>query len=199
MRSAGRAEGVGRASWSAGERDEAGRGEGETHDGEPCGLEDLRELDGDVSEHVVVLRPLGVRRVDVETGTWGTGRMLALSVGALAPPRAGAEGQRQDKGGEEKGDRPNTHRRRSPSCPSRPRRPRRGARCRGRGSRCPPWPRGRGSCPSARCEDEGQRGQHGACGGHGRGAPRAGIEWGDEKGEEVRQRGGARTRYLRCR
>ena len=44
MRSAGRAEGAGRARWSAGERDGAGRGEGETHDGEPCGLEDLREL-----------------------------------------------------------------------------------------------------------------------------------------------------------
>ena len=41
-------------------------GEDKTYDGEIGGFNDLRELERDVREHVVVLRPLGVRRVYVE-------------------------------------------------------------------------------------------------------------------------------------
>ena len=37
-----------------------------TYDGEVRGLEHLRELERDMGEHVVVLRPLRVRRVHVE-------------------------------------------------------------------------------------------------------------------------------------
>lgn len=42
-----------------------------THDGEAGLLDDLRQLDGDVREHVVVLRILRVRRVHVEAGALG--------------------------------------------------------------------------------------------------------------------------------
>ena len=36
-----------------------------TYDGEVRGLEHLRELERDMGEHIVVLRPFGVRRVQV--------------------------------------------------------------------------------------------------------------------------------------
>ncbi len=58
-----------------------------THKREVCGREDLRELERDMGEHVVVLRPLRVRRVHVEARAWrriqsrqcaGCGRLVAL-------------------------------------------------------------------------------------------------------------------------
>ncbi len=52
--------------WDGDEEDEG------TYDGKLGGLDDLREFERDVGEHVVVLRPLRVRRVHVEARALGT-------------------------------------------------------------------------------------------------------------------------------